>query len=327
LPALAVKNPAILIMARKKSFLLLTAWISLFFLGACSSPSAFVSKDFHRNGEGGWVAVLPFSRGKDVGCEIGIEEILRKRFYETFAYLGYLDRDRDAVDRKLKKLGLDDPRTRDTQLSPQKLGEILGADYLIFGNVHKAVNQNGVLFSETVIAGKIRMVDVRTGKTVWEKKHQESILSSIIVPDSAVTMIEDKVQHANAKEIFSSVAETFAKKVVATIPDPTPRLARNVRLPKIQKIDIRMEGGTTDQAPVLKVAMLGEPALRGAFDIGSWKTNIPMKEVRPGFYEGVYTTGPGERGKGCLIIGKLTGKDGLTGTKVCRKQLVRLGDQ
>lgn len=308
----------------KIPLLFLAGCFFLLSAAGCAGHSAVVSKDFHPGEKAEWAAVLPFSVEKGFENEYEIEKILRARFFETFSYLGYLDRNTEDIDSQLKKLGLYDSIERDNNLSPQKLGELLGADFLIYGDVKKAVNSNGIFFSETLISANLKMVEAKTGKVIWEKKHEESVLSSIIVPESAVKMIEDKAEHADTQKILNTIAEKFSREVVETIPDPSSKLAEDIRLPEIRAMDVRIEKTGGDESPLLRVAMAGDPAMLAAFDIGNWKTNIPMEETSPGNYEGSYTALPGDSVKGCLVVGKLKDKDGTVGTRIFRKQLVSL---
>ena len=61
--------------------------------------------------------------------------------------------------------------------------------------------------------------------------------------------------------------------------------------------------------------MEGDPGLAGSFGIGSWKSNIPLKEIVPGLYTGSYTIKSSDDVSSSLIVGTLKNKNGLTGKK------------
>ena len=67
--------------------------------------------------------------------------------------------------------------------------------------------------------------------------------------------------------------------------------------------------------------MEGESALVGHFDIGSFKTGVPMKEVSSGLYTGSYRIKKGDLIDGALIITSLSNKKGLTAKKFYKKAL------
>ena len=66
---------------------------------------------------------------------------------------------------------------------------------------------------------------------------------------------------------------------------------------------------------MIYVSLKGDPGLTGYFDIGSWKSNIPLKEIVPGLYTGSYTIKTSDQVTSSLIIGTLKNKNGLTGKK------------
>ena len=61
--------------------------------------------------------------------------------------------------------------------------------------------------------------------------------------------------------------------------------------------------------------MQGQPGLAASFDIGSWRTNIPMQETSPGHYAGSYQIVHGDNVTNAFIIGTLRGKNGLAGKR------------
>lgn len=303
----------------------LLAALALFLLGGCSGKAAYVTKDYYPGERPEWVAVLPFELAEGEDSDLGVEQILRQSFYESFVYLGYLDRGLAETDKKLEGLGLLDPRKRDNHLAPGKLGEVLKADYLIYGTVHRAVNSTGILFDETFIRAHLKMVEAATGRVVWSKDHAASVLNSLIVPESAVKIIQDKALSADTPKALHHVAESFAKEIVKTMKDPADKLVHQDPLPKIRSMDVRVKEAGSAEEPVLWISLTGDPRMKAAFDIGNWKTNIPMLEVRPGEYEGSYKGQAGDAVENCLVVGKLTGEDGITGTRVYRERLVSFG--
>ena len=68
--------------------------------------------------------------------------------------------------------------------------------------------------------------------------------------------------------------------------------------------------------------MKGDSKLDAHFDIGSYKTRIPMKEVSTGLYTGSFRLEKGDQINSSIIIGSLTNKKGLTAKKFYKKGLV-----
>jgi hypothetical protein len=71
------------------------------------------------------------------------------------------------------------------------------------------------------------------------------------------------------------------------------------------------------------VSLKGDPGLTGYFDIGSWKSNIPLKEIVPGLYTGSYTIKTSDKVTSSLIIGSLKNKNGLTGKKFYKTSMAQ----
>ena len=67
--------------------------------------------------------------------------------------------------------------------------------------------------------------------------------------------------------------------------------------------------------------MKGESGLVGHFDIGNFKTGIPMKEVSPGLYTGNYRVKKGDKIDNALIVTSLSNEEGLTAKKFYKKAL------
>jgi hypothetical protein len=96
------------------------------------------------------VAILPF------GSEIGEGRIEGSRFLVK----------RSRVDRILKEEGLDSwEKLR--SLPPQRLGELLGAEALIFGLVTHFDYYYGLLYSQLAVGLSMEMLDSKTGEILW----------------------------------------------------------------------------------------------------------------------------------------------------------------
>jgi hypothetical protein len=108
------------------------------------------------------------------------------------------------------------------------------------------------------------------------------------------------------------------------IPDPADSWTEEIRLPKITSIE-------TNLKPSMKlkpddriyINLKGDPGLTGYFGIGSWKSDIPLKEIVPGLYTGSYTIKASDDVSSSLIVGTLKDKYGLTGKKFHMDDMVQ----
>ena len=260
------------------------------------------------------VAILPFTLEEPDPEEVSPHELFRTCFYNYFSYLGYVDLPLKTVDQKLSQAGLTDSN-KILELRPEKLRKILDVDAVIRGRVLSATNFTGGIHAETSIKAKIDMLDLRTGDILWETEHREMAYSGILSP-TIVDIIQGHMNNVKVHQAYFKTAEIFSINMMKEIPDPTDSLKEKIRLPEITYIE-------TNLKPNLKlkpndriyVNLKGDPGLTGYFDIGSWKSNIPLKEIVPGLYTGSYTIKTSDQVTSSLIIGTLKNKNGLTGKK------------
>lgn len=268
------------------------------------------------------VAILPFSLEQPVPEEESLQDLFRVCFYNYFSYLGYVDLPLESIDQKLKLAGLTDAK-KILESSPQKLREILGVDAVIRGHILSANNFTGGIHAETAIKAKIDMLDLRTGDILWDTEHKEMTYSGILSP-TIVEIIQDQMDNVKVHQAYAKTAEMFAVNMMKKIPDPSENLKEEIRLPHIIRIETNLKANhklkTNDR---IYVNLKGDPGLTGYFDIGSWKSNIPLKEIVPGLYTGSYTLKASDSVTSSLIIGTLKNKYGLTGKKFYKEGMAQ----
>ncbi len=260
------------------------------------------------------VAILPFTLEEPAHEKVAPHELFRDCFYNYFSFLGYVDLPLETIDQKLQQAGLTDNK-KILELSPEKLREILGVDAVIRGRVLSASNFTGGIHAETSLKAKIDMLDLRTGDVLWETEHKEMTYSGILSP-TIIEIIQSQMDNVKVNQAYYKMAEMFSINMMKEIPDPADSWKEEIRLPKIISIE-------TNLKPSLKlkpndriyVNLKGDPGLTGYFGIGSWKSDIPLKEIVPGLYTGSYTIKASDDVSSSLIIGTLKNKNGLTGKK------------
>jgi len=199
--------------------------------------------------------------------------------------------------------------------------KILGTDAVIRGRLINATNITAGVYAETSIEAKLEMIDLRTDELLWETEHMELDTSSIVAL-SLVDMIEDQAANSEIGEAYHRIAESFVLKVLAKVPDPANARREEIRLPRIASIETNIKGNSKLRPnDLIYVSMEGESELAAHFDIGSFQTRIPMKEVAPGLYTGSYRIKKGDRSDNALVIGSLTNKTGLTAKKFYKRGL------
>ncbi|NIQ03187.1 MAG: hypothetical protein GWO19_23300 [Nitrospinaceae bacterium] len=159
------------------------------------------------------------------------------------------------------------------------------------------------------------MVDLRNDTLLWEAEHTEIAYAGIASP-TLVDIIQEQVENVKVQEAYYKSAEAFSIKVLKEVPDPAPMRAGDIRLPVIQSIETNIKAAQIfGKGDRVYVSLRGQPGLSASFDIGNWKTSIPMKEVSPGVYTGSYQVKKGDQVQNALIIGTLKNDKGLASKK------------
>lgn len=266
------------------------------------------------------VAVLPFSLEVKLDEAEHPETIFRQVFYNYFSYLGYRDLAIEDVDHRLRQAGHTNPLTIN-KLSHSELKQILGVDAVIIGRVIDANNFTGGIYAETRIKATLELHDLNTGNKIWELEHHEMELSGI-AQSTVVDMVQDQVDNSETRYAYFLSAEAFAIKALEQIPDPAKGSHEIVRPPMIHQIHANIRPGHLLQVgDRIDVTLVGAKGLSASFDIGSQRTRVPMKEIKPGKYVGSYQIKGNDSISRSLIIGRLKDKQGLVAKKIFRTMI------
>jgi len=255
------------------------------------------------------VAVLPFvdrSRSKH-----GLETV-RRGFYNHFSSLPFRDMELYRIDDLLKKAGLTDPEEI-SKTSPQKLGEILGVDAVVYGEVSDFDKLFVVMYSQVAVGAEVKMVDAKTGHFLWSGQHVARIHEGglSVNPIGIVATVIATAMNMRDIQLLRACDDLF-REMVKTI--PAPPLAEALRPPEIQLLVQDTQNRPRKAGDEIRVVMQGTSKMRASFDVGEFRKQIDMLEQEgdPGVYFGVYRVVPGDNVAGALITGRLTDDAGNT---------------
>lgn len=113
------------------------------------------------------VAVLPFN--DHTGTE-GLAELVRVNLLGRFSALPYRDVERDLVDRRLAAQGIRDQKTL-YQTPVQRLGRLLGADALLYGDVVEFQRVFVGVYTRLKVTVGIQIWDARNGRKLWADEY------------------------------------------------------------------------------------------------------------------------------------------------------------
>jgi parallel beta-helix repeat protein len=252
------------------------------------------------------VAILPFAN-RTSNPEAG--SVVRKMFYNFFSSLNYKDLEPYVIDENLKANHLYADITGGKKVSPQKLGQLLGVDAVIYGDVISLGKIYALVYSDSQAGLKARMVRCSDAKPIWELEHTIHIEEGD-VPLSPIglasAVFKTALNHRQATHI--KAASELCMQMIATMPNP-PGVSEPP--PKIQALVHNGAGKLLQPGDMIKVAMIGEKHLTASWSIPPLINSLPMKEKKPGVYIGAYRIKARDRLAHGRMVGILRSKKGV----------------
>ena len=251
------------------------------------------------------VAILPFVNSTSTP-EAGV--IVRRMFYNFFGSLNYRDLEPFVVDDNLRLNDLYAELTAGKTVSPQKLGQLLGVDAVIYGDVISLGKIFALVYSDNQAGLRARMVSCTTGQTIWELEHTIHIEEGEI-PISpiglATAVFKTALSHTQASHV--KAASELCMEMVATIPNP-PGVSEPP--PRIQALVHNGAGNLLVPGDYLKVALIGDKKQIASWSLPPLIENLPLTEKEPGVYIGAYRIKSKDRLPHGRIVGYLNGRTG-----------------
>ena len=220
-------------MWRRLALLLTVLW-----LGGCGGPKAYVRPGFLDHPPRR-VAVLPFEitytydlkAGESIPLEhTARRDVFRKTFYYAFTPLGYEDMKPSDVDAKLEAAWGSMTPGRWRLASPQELGNALGVDALIYGELGRVSHFVSPLYTDTRLDASLRMVEASSGDVLWSKSVIQAERGGAALQKSQVVdFIKDQVRSFQPEVKFRRVAEAAARQLVSDMPNPTMSFAADAQ--------------------------------------------------------------------------------------------------
>jgi hypothetical protein len=206
-------------------------WLAggLLLAAGCGGPKPSVKSGFLEHPPRR-VAILPFvitfdydlSEGQAIpkSHELG-RDLFRKTFYHAFATFGYEDIKPSNVDAKLASAfgPLESGAWR--ARSPQALGEALGVDALVYGEIERVMFFATPLYTETSLSATLRMVDSRTGEELWRQQVRAADRGGAVVQKGQVIdFLQDQARSYNPGIKFLRVSDMAVRHAIKGLPNP-----------------------------------------------------------------------------------------------------------
>ena len=149
-----------------------------------------------------------------------LEQRMRQSFFGQFSQLEFNHVKLSRVDRVLKREDLDSWE-KFRSVPPQRLGELLGADALIFGEVTHFDYYYAFLYSQLAVGLSLEMVDARTGEVLW-RVHDARRDHTVRVVYDPIAVVVGLVQIGFAMRPINMMRamDEISRELVGTIPPP-----------------------------------------------------------------------------------------------------------
>ena len=149
-----------------------------------------------------------------------LEEQMRRSFFGQFAQLEFDHVNLSRVDRILKRENLGSWE-KFRSLPSQQLGELLGAEALIFAQVTHFDYYYALLYTQLAVGLSMEMVDARTGEVLWRVKdaRRDHTLRIVYDPIALAVGIFQAGFALRAINMMRAMDE-ICRELVGTIPPP-----------------------------------------------------------------------------------------------------------
>ena len=131
-------------------------------LGGCATPAKYDYSSFRESRPASILVLPPLNSSPDVNATYSMLSQATLPLAES----GYYVFPVTLVDEAFKQNGMTTPADIH-QISGSKLREIFGADAALYINVKQYGTSYAVVLSETRVTAEGRLVDLRSGKTLW----------------------------------------------------------------------------------------------------------------------------------------------------------------
>ncbi len=192
---------------------ILIGLLALMFSACASTPEPQIIRgDLQKLTDAKSVAILPVET--TAAGQKSTAALFRRSLYANLKKADLRLMEPYVIDGILNQNKLTDP-ARLRELGPQKLGELLGADTVVFSRINKVNRLYLLVHSSIEVGATVDMYDTRTGETLWSQTQSESDYSGLAkIPtgmfSAAVSPILFVTNKLNLNKMTSSMTHKMA---------------------------------------------------------------------------------------------------------------------
>ena len=193
--------------------------MGLLVFSACSTGSqSKISGNLKYLDKNQTVAILPVEVTENDQKETAA--MFRRSLYANLVQARFNVQERYIVDSLLSQAGLTDP-AQYRAAGITRLGELLGADAIVFSKINKVERTYLVIHSSINVGISTEMVDTRTGEVLWQGEESSSDFSGIAkIPTGIFSAITAPVYFITNKLNLRKMTSEMTEKLTAAIRKP-----------------------------------------------------------------------------------------------------------
>lgn len=165
-------------------------------LAGCAAPAA-APKARHTAPFPARLALLPMD---NQSTDLRGPELVRELLKDSLDLANFDMADNAEVEEKLRGIGISDGGQLNA-VTPQKLGELLGADALIYGDLSEFKNANVGIYTNRTVEVHLKLVDAKTGAKLWEAEKRKANSKLGLSKDAAL----DNLKAGYAEKALESI--------------------------------------------------------------------------------------------------------------------------
>jgi len=249
---------------------------------------------------------------------------VRKMFYNFFSSLNYFDLEPFAVDAKLREKNLYQKIMAGESVSPQKIGQFLGVDAIITGEVISLGKIYAVVYADTQAGLKAQMIHCNSGQKIWELEHTAHLRKGDVpLSLTGLAAMNVKTAISHHKATYMQAASELCMQMVGTIPNPT---TLTEPAPRIRALVHNGAGKLLRPGDTLKVVIIGEAGQTARWSAPPLVARLEMREKEPGVYISAYQVKPQDRLPYGRLMGHLQSKTGQESQWIDTLGAITIGD-
>lgn len=221
-------------------------------------------------------------------------EIFRRILGTCLAERQYQKLDDAIVDAALTRAGFlpGEERWIPADADLVSAGRTLGADALVLLTGFEDTSVSAAVLYQRGIAGHLRILDVRSGATLWSTDVSTSRLGGLAVESGQVIKALEHNSENGSELAFVRLASSIAHEIAAEIPEGTAPAELQAR-PTIDGLEVAFDGDRLVPGIEWIATVRGTPRGRAVIGFADLPHEFPLVEESPGLYRGRYRVLPG----------------------------------